>query len=282
MNARTATRTTPIDRAEADALAQAHHGDPFRLLGPHDTPAGPVVRALLPGAQAVEVLRRSDGTRLARLESSEPEGLFQGVVSERAPYVLRITWPGSVQETEDPYSYEPLLGDIDIHLFNEGRHFQLARTLGANVIEIDGVRGTRFAVWAPNASRVAVVGDFNTWDARRHAMRLRHGAGIWELFVPRVTDGARYKFDIIGAGGIRVPLKADPLAQQTELPPATASVVASPEPFRWHDDEWMAHARGTPQARSADLDLRNASGSWMRPTHDAQRFDPVGPRDRPA
>src|SRR5215212_3883924 len=113
MNVRAATQTIPLDRAEADALAHASHGDPFRLLGPHDTPVGPVVRALLPGAAAVEVLRRSDRTRLGRLEPVEPHGLFEGLVSDRSPYLLHITWPGATQETEDPYSFGPLLGDID-------------------------------------------------------------------------------------------------------------------------------------------------------------------------
>ncbi len=204
MNVRAKPHAAPIDPHEAQALVHAAHGDPFRLLGPHDTPAGRVIRALLPGAEGAEVLRRSDSTRIGRLDQSEPDGLFQGLVSDPSPYLLRIAWPGAVQETEDPYAFEPTLGELDLHLFSEGRHFQLAKTLGANVMTIDGVRGTRFAVWAPNASRVAVVGDFNTWDARRHPMRLRHSAGVWELFVPRVTDGAHYKFDIVGAGDVRV------------------------------------------------------------------------------
>ena len=268
MNVRAAPSAPPLDRHDTEALAHALHGDPFRLLGPHDTPAGPVVRAFLPGATTVDVLRRGDGARIGRLEASD-NGLFHGVVSERTPYLLRIAWPGAVQETEDPYSFGPVLGDIDLHLFNEGRHFELAKALGANVMTIDGVRGTRFAVWAPNAGRVAVVGDFNSWDARRHPMRLRHGAGIWELFLPRVSEGARYKFDIVGAGGIRVTQKADPVAQQTELPPATASVVASPEPFRWRDDEWMRGraARHAPDAPLSIYEMHLAS--WMWPAHDA-------------
>jgi 1,4-alpha-glucan branching enzyme len=142
------------------------------------------------------------------------------------------------------------------------------------VLTIDGVRGTRFAVWAPNAGRVAVVGDFNSWDARRHPMRLRHSAGIWELFVPRVAEGSRYKFDIIGAGGVRVTLKADPVAQQAELPPATASVVASPEPLRWRDDEWM-RTRAARHAPDAPLSIYEVHlSSWMRATHDASASTP--------
>jgi 1,4-alpha-glucan branching enzyme len=268
MNVRTAANAPLLERAEADALLHAQHGDPFRLLGPHESPVGPIIRALLPGAEAVEVLRRSDGSRLGRLQAVEG-GLFQGIVSERTPYLLRITWPGAVQETEDPYAFGLLLGDVDLHLFNEGRHFQLADALGANVMTIDGVRGTRFALWAPNASRVAVVGDFNTWDARRHPMRLRPGAGVWELFVPRIAEGTRYKFDIVGADGARVPLKADPLAKQTELPPATASVVASPAPFRWSDEAWMRD-RARHHAPDAPLSVYEAHlSSWMRLAHDS-------------
>jgi 1,4-alpha-glucan branching enzyme len=269
MNVRAKTQAIPLDAGAAEALAHARHGDPFALLGPHQTPAGPAVRALLPGAQSVEVVRRSDGARLGRLEPIAPHGLFHGLVSERAPYLLRITWPDAVQETEDPYSFGPLLGDLDLHLISEGRHFELAKTLGANVMTVDGVRGTRFAVWAPNASRVAVVGDFNSWDARRHAMRLRHSAGVWELFVPRVTEGARYKFDIVGAGDVRLPQKADPVAQQTEMPPATASVVAAPEPFRWRDQAWM-QSRAARHAPDAPISIYEMHlGSWMRPAHDA-------------
>ena len=133
-----------------------------------------------------------------------------------------------MQETEDPYSFGSLLGDLDLHLFNEGRHFELASHLGASVVTIDGVSGVRFAVWAPNARAVSVVGDFNTWDPRRHPMRLRYPSGVWELFIPRLGPGTRYKFAIIGPDGWRLPLKADPLARATEPPPATASVVAIP------------------------------------------------------
>jgi 1,4-alpha-glucan branching enzyme len=225
-----------------------------------------VIRVLLPGARAVEVLRRSDRKPIGRLEAAL-EGLFEGTVVDRAPYLLRIEWPGAVQETEDPYSFGPLLGDLDLHLFNEGRHFEMAKVLGANAMTFQGVPGVGFAVWAPNATRVAVVGDFNSWDSRRHPMRLRYPAGVWELFVPRVEPGARYKFDIVGAGGVPLPQKADPLAKQAEPPPATASVVASPEPFDWHDAEWMAR-RAQRQTRDAPISIYEVhAGSWMRACH---------------
>jgi 1,4-alpha-glucan branching enzyme len=256
--------TFDLERATANALANATHGDPFSVLGPHPHDAGYIIRAFLPGAQKVEVCARADGRTLARLDPGQPEGMFQGFIREPAPYLLRIAWPGAVQETEDPYSFGLLLGDLDLHLYNEGRHFGLADAFGAQAMTVEGVPGARFAVWAPNASRVAVVGDFNGWDPRRHPMRIRHPAGIWELFVPRIGPGLRYKYDILGAGGVRVPEKADPIARQTEPPPATASVIAKPSHYHWHDAEWMA-GRGARHAPDAPLSTYEVHlGSWFR------------------
>ncbi|MGZ5909495.1 MAG: GlgB N-terminal domain-containing protein, partial [Reyranella sp.] len=264
----TAAAFDRLDRPDAEALAAARHRDPFRVLGPHDGPAGRIVRAFLPGAQAVEALRRVDRAPLGRLIEGETQGLFEGPVSDASPYLLRIKWPEAEQETEDPYAFGPLLGELDLHLFNEGRHFKLAESLGANVVTVEGVQGVRFAVWAPNAECVALVGDFNSWDARRHPMRLRVPSGIWELFVPRLDAGAIYKFDIVGAGGMRLPGKADPVAQQAEPAPATASVVASPHPLRWSDDRWMA-SRAERQSAAAPISIYEVHiGSWLRPGDD--------------
>jgi 1,4-alpha-glucan branching enzyme len=254
-----------LDEQSADALARGVHGDPFAVLGPHDTHEGRIIRAFLPGATKVEVLHRCDGRVLSQLEPAQENGLFENLVAERIPYLLRIHWPHAVQETEDPYSFGVLLGDVDLHLFNEGRHFELARCLGAQAVTIDGVSGVRFAVWAPNATRVAVVGDFNSWDRRRHPMRVRYGAGIWELFVPRIAPGTRYKYDILGPGGVQVPLKADPVARQAEMPPSTASVVPQNDHHRWRDDAWLA-ARAKRQAPEAPLAIYEAHlGSWLKP-----------------
>jgi 1,4-alpha-glucan branching enzyme len=262
------TSPLQLDRRELQSLAEGRHGDPFHALGPHDGPAGRTIRALLPGAKSVEVLRRSDRGSIGRLRQDEAWGLFEGQVSDATPYLLRVEWPGSVQETEDPYSFGPLLGDVDLHLFNEGRHFELAEALGANVVTIDGVQGVRFGVWAPNAERVAVIGDFNSWDPRRNPMRRRHPSGVWELFIPRLGAGAVYKYDILGAGGVHLPSKADPLARQTEPPPATASVVASPQPHRWTDAAWMER-RSARQSPAAPISIYEAHiGSWMRPGED--------------
>ncbi len=253
-----------LDRRIAAALENAADADPFAVLGPHDTPDGRVVRAFVPGALGVEVLKRADRAPLGRLNRCGIEGLFEGLVSDAEPYLLRISRPGGVQDTEDPYAFGALLGELDLHLFNEGRHFELAGAFGAQTMAIDGVPGVRFAVWAPNARRVAVVGDFNSWDARRHPMRVRYPAGVWELFVPRIGPGSRYKYDIIGPGGARVPQKADPVARQTEAPPATASVVAAPDRFRWHDEAWMA-SRAERHAPHAPISIYEVHlGSWIR------------------
>jgi 1,4-alpha-glucan branching enzyme len=253
-----------LDRRIAAALQNAAHADPFAVLGPHDSPDGRLVRVFVPGALGVEVLRRADRAPLGALDHGGADGLFEGLVSEAGAYLLRITWPNSVQDTEDPYAFGPLLGELDLHLFNEGRHFELAGAFGAQALTIEGVPGVRFAVWAPNARRVAVVGDFNSWDARRHPMRARYPAGVWELFVPRIGPGARYKYDIVGPDGARVPQKADPVARQTEPPPATASIVAVLDCFRWRDAAWMA-SRVECHAPDAPISIYEVHlGSWMR------------------
>ncbi len=250
----------------AAQLADGRLNDPFSVLGPHDTGSGPIVRTFLPGARDVEVIARSDGRRIGTLMPSQPNGLFVGRVDSRGPYRLRITWPDAVQETEDPYSFtQLLLSDNDLFLFNEGRLFEMALTLGAVPMTIDGVKGVRFAVWAPNARAVSVVGDFDTWDPRRHPMRLRFPSGVWELFIPRLEPGTRYKYAIVGPDGGRLPLKADPLARATEPPPATASVVADTVAFIWHDEAWMAD-RARRHAVNAPLSIYEVhAASWFRP-----------------
>jgi 1,4-alpha-glucan branching enzyme len=173
-----------------------------------------------------------------------------------------------VQDTEDPYSFGPVLSDMDIYLFSEGSHWDLAHRFGANVMTVDGVDGVLFAVWAPNARRVSVVGDFNSWDGRRHIMRLRHSAGVWEIFVPRLRAGERYKYEIVAPDGTVLPLKADPLAKATERPPATASIVASPIDFHWTDEYWMSR-RTRLQAPDAPISIYEVHpASWLRPQGD--------------
>ncbi len=234
-----------VDRAlwvsadDAEALARGTHADPFALLGIHDLGDGSLLRVYLPGALGVDVVERGSGALRCPLTPIQIPGLFAARLPHTAPYRLHIRWPTGEQDTEDPYSFGLLLGEMDLYLIGEGNHRQLGHCLGAQAMEIDGVGGVRFAVWAPNARRVSVVGHFNDWDGRRHLMRLRHPAGVWELFVPRLGPGEAYKYEILDAHGA-LALKADPVALSTQMPPHTASVVADPTPFRWHDDDWIA------------------------------------------
>ncbi|SED05196.1 1,4-alpha-glucan branching enzyme [Rhizobiales bacterium GAS188] len=264
-----ARMTPPLDDAALEAqmieaLAEGSHPNPFALLGPHPAPGGRVIRALLPGAISVDVVARGGGPLLARLRNPRSPDLFEGVVASAEPYLLRIEWPDAIEVTEDPYSFDLLLGDLDLHLIGEGSHAELASCLGAVPMRVEGVDGVRFAVWAPNAHRVAVVGDFNFWDERRHAMRLRHASGIWELFIPRIGTGQRYKYAIIGPDGAPLPLKADPVARQAETAPATASIIADIEALAWGDAEWMSSraARHDPQAPISIYEVHLAS--WLR------------------
>jgi 1,4-alpha-glucan branching enzyme len=251
---------------DIDALDGGRHRDPFAILGPHEHDGNPFVHAFLPGALGVEAVS-AKGTRVA-LERIKGAFFAAKVGREftgsSTAYTLHIRWPSGIQQTADPYAFGLLLGDLDLHLISEGRHRQLGDCLGAHCDIIDGVPGVRFAVWAPNAKRVSVVGDFNAWDGRRHVMRLRFTAGVWELFIPGVGVGASYKFELIGVDGALLPQKADPLARQTEMAPATASIVSDPAPFSWSDEAWMAR-RAQAQATGSPLSIYEVhASSWMR------------------
>jgi 1,4-alpha-glucan branching enzyme len=216
--------------AEFQALSQGTHGDPFSILGPHETSGGHVVRVLLPGAKTVRLIT-PDGAALA---DTHPvyDDIREAHLHHAQPYLLQIDWGHTEQITEDPYSFGVVLSDFDLYLIGEGRHQDLATCLGSQLVRFGDVAGVRFAVWAPNARRVSVVGAFNGWDGRRHPMRLRPGAGIWEIFIPRLQVGETYKYEILGPHGV-LPLKADPVARQVELPPATGSMVAAPSFSDW-------------------------------------------------
>ena len=250
-------------RQDIEALINAEHRDPFSVLGPHaDGQGGQYIRAFLPQALSVSVIARDTGDVLGPLSCPDVPGLFVGHFAEPRAYALRIQWAGGEQTSEDPYSFGPLLGEMDLYLFAEGNHRDLSHCLGAQVMSVDGVPGVRFAVWAPNARRVSVVGDFNIWDGRRHPMRLRHPSGVWEIFIPRLQAGEAYKYEILGEHGI-LPLKADPMALATQLPPLTASKVASPLAVDWQDQQWMQE-RGHVQRPDAPLSIYELHvGSWQ-------------------
>ncbi|MDB5571715.1 MAG: glgB [Hyphomicrobiales bacterium] len=273
-----------LDSANLRALELGAHGDPFSILGPHDVEKGRILRVYAPGAWRMEARARADGAVLCVLDHSQTPGLFSGLLAKAGsgaapvPYMLVIYWPGHVEETEDPYSFGLLLSGDELADIREGRMLDLAERLGALPMTVDGAPGVRFAVWAPNARRVAVVGSFNRWDERRHPMRMRHEAGVWELFVPRIGEGETYKFAITGPDGERLPWKADPCARRTESPPATASVVARPMDHEWRDGDWM-RTRGARQGASAPVSIYEVHvGSWRKPNGRTMNWDELAVR----
>ena len=252
---------------DIDRLVSREHHDPHSILGAHEAPGGGVtIRALRPMAQSVVVQPAG-----VELELVHPAGLFEGVV-EGAPlpydYELEVAYAGGNSFTVvDPYRFGPTLSDLDEHLFREGRHEQLWTKMGAHVREIDGVTGTSFAVWAPAAKSVAVVGDFNYWEGLAHPMRALGGSGIWELFIPGVAEGAHYKFEVrTQAGDFKQ--KADPFAFETELPPQTASIVHR-STHEWSDGDYMSARReGPPLDRPMSV-YEVHLGSWrLNPLED--------------
>ncbi|MBS3803212.1 MAG: 1,4-alpha-glucan branching protein GlgB [Oleiphilaceae bacterium] len=253
-----------LPRLDAEALTDARHGNPFSVLGVHQTPNGPVLRAFVPGALGVDVLDHEDNSLRCSLTQIQIPGLFAARLPHAAPYRLRVRWPdGAVEEAEDPYAFGLLLGDVDLYLIGEGTHRNLGHCLGAQPMTVDGVEGVRFAVWAPNARRVSVVGDFNRWDGRRHGMRKRQPTGVWELFLPKLGPGTAYQYEVVDVHGEMV-LKADPVALATEPPPSTASVVADTRPFEWHDDDWIAR-RAEMQAYDSPVSVYEIhAASWRK------------------
>ncbi len=261
-------KAAPSTVASSDvaALVAARHGDPFAVLGPHTTPAGFEIRVLAPDAERVEAIDRATGAVLGELERIDAAGFFAAVLGRppgAAGYRLRQHARGHTWEREDPYRFGRVLGETDVYLIGEGRHLRLWDVFGAHPIECNGVAGTTFALWAPSAQRVSVVGDFNDWDGRRAPMR-SVGSGVWEHFLPNVAEGAVYKYEIVGPSGDLVPLKADPFAFACEAAPRTASVVANAGKPAWNDDAWL-DARLDSQQRDMPIAIYEVHlGSWRR------------------
>jgi 1,4-alpha-glucan branching enzyme len=255
----------PTD-GDVRAIAEARHGNPFAVLGMHVAGDTIVVRAMLPQAASVDVIDAQTGEPVARLHRVHNDGFFAGTIPDRSrpfAYRLQLHIGATTAIIDDPYRFGPILGDVDLYLFGEGTHRRLYDHLGAHPRVIDGVAGCSFAVWAPSAQRVSVVGEFNDWDGRRHAMRER-SSGVWEIFVPAVIEGQRYKFEIRGPDGNLVPLKADPFAFACERSPGTASIVALPGARVWNDDAWLAK-RDAADRRDAPISIYEVHlGSWQR------------------
>ncbi len=253
----------PLSADAVAAIVEGRHGDPFAVLGLHEADGACVVRAFVPGAETVDVETR-DGDRVARLERRHAAGLFDGELPQRMRYRLRAANRQATWLVDDPYAYGPVLGELDDWLIGEGAHAGLYDRLGAHAIVHEDTAGVHFAVWAPHAQRVSVVGDFNAWDGRCHTMRKRLNTGVWEIFVPGCGEGTLYKYEVLGADGTLLPLKADPVGFGAELRPSTASVVRRTVDFPWSDGEWMA-ARAATEPRRAPVAIYEVHlGSWRR------------------
>jgi 1,4-alpha-glucan branching enzyme len=252
------SKNETISLAEIERLVAGHHHDPHSVLGAHPSPGGVTIRALRPLAASVTAVL-TDGSRYPM--AHRHQGVFEVTVPESAgpvpQYLLEVQYvDGEPQLQDDPYRHLPTLGELDLYLIGEGRHEQLWHALGARAAET----GTAFAVWAPNARGVRLTGDFNFWDARAHPMRSLGGAGVWELFVPGVAPGSRYKYSICGPDGVWRD-KADPMASLAETPPATASVVYKSQ-YTWADDDWLeARARRQPLTNAMSV-YEVHLGSW--------------------
>jgi 1,4-alpha-glucan branching enzyme len=255
------------------AIVRGRHSDPFAYLGPHRVSLGEqphwVVRFFLPWAtEAVVVTAEGQAYPAERIH---PDGFYESVVPGSAeslgPNSYRISYrttEGAAVEIFDTYSFPYLLSDFDLHLLSEGKHFESFQKLGAHLRIVDGVAGVHFAVWAPNAKRVSVVGDFNRWDGRVHPLRSRGSSGIWELFIPGLSEGAIYKYEILSRSGALLPLKADPYGFAGELRPKSGSVVANLEDYSWGDAEWMAARPHRNWFESPVAIYEVHLGSWRR------------------
>jgi len=254
----------PTLTAAAYRIIEARHHDPFEYLGRHELGSQVVVRAFIPHTREVRivdtdiVLQRQENTDLFE---------WQGPLSQLPDTHYRLQWSdshGHTYQRHDPYTFLPQLSDVDLYLFNEGRHHRCADFLGAHLRCIDGIHGVLFAVWAPEAERVSVVGDFNQWDGRAHPLRVRGNSGVWELFIPGLGDGEFYKFEIRNRHNGSLHLKTDPYAHRHELRPRTAAVITAASDYTWSDDDWITRRTASRWLHEAMSIYEVHLGSWKR------------------
>ena len=273
---------------DLENIVRAGHPDAFRILGPHwvvrEGQQVLAIRAFRPGAEEASVVWVADQA-VYPAEQIHPAGVFQAILPRGIPnvregeaiapasYCLRFRFAdGSRIETHDPYSFPPILTDYDLHLFGEGTHYLNYERLGAHVCEVEGVRGVHFGVWAPNAYRVSVAGDFNSWDGRVHAMRSRGGTGIWEIFLPGLDEGALYKFEILSRFNDHLGLKTDPYGFAAELRPNNASVVCNIDRYQWNDSAWLEARASRDWLHSPMSVYEIHAGSWRRNSAEGNRW----------
>jgi 1,4-alpha-glucan branching enzyme len=253
-----------LNKATLDAIAGGRHADPFSVLGIHPENGKRIVRTFQP--QAISAALLVDGIDHALpMEKVHPAGVFEiEMPARKRRYRLRLGFAdGNSWDTHDAYCFPSMLGDLDLYLLGQGSHRDIFRKMGAHPAKLLGVSGTFFAVWAPNASRISVIGEFNGWDGRRHVMRLHPGNGLWEIFIPGVGQGAHYKFELLDKAGKLLPFKSDPMGQFHEAPPGNASVVYRSR-YRWRDDEWLAGKTIVPKMDQAISIYEVHLGSWQR------------------
>jgi 1,4-alpha-glucan branching enzyme len=259
---------------EVDRFVGGEHSDPFRVLGPHRVGDDLEVRVFRPDARKIEVVLDQHSEEPIAAQKIQQDGFFCATVRNATrdlSYHIRVTaWDGSHYLARDPYQYGPIMGEVDLHLFTEGQHWKIYEKFGAHVRTIGDATGVYFAVWAPNAQRVSVVGDFNGWDGRVNPMRKLIGSGVWELFLPGIKQGAHYKFEIrTQAGALR--LKSDPFAFFNQHGKSTASLVYDLERYTWNDGAWMESRRTRNWPRSPISIYEVHLGSWRRKADEGNR-----------
>lgn len=254
-----------LERTDVEKLENAAHDNAFGILGLHDVADGVAARLFLVHAEFVDAID-NDGNVIGEMKKISAVGIWEALLPEgtKGPQSYRARNAGGEWVYHDPYSFGPVLGPMDDYFMAEGSHLRLFDKLGAHFTTFEGIDGVHFAVWAPNAKRVSAVGNFNEWDGRRHAMRKRLNTGIWEVFVPGLMPGDIYKFEIVGPEGNLLPLKADPMGQQAEMRPKTASIVPDPAPFEWTDQDYIKKREHSDWRREPMSIYEVHLGSWRR------------------
>jgi 1,4-alpha-glucan branching enzyme len=275
-----------VSAEEINLIVLAEHSDPFSVLGAHPVEISDgstqerrravVIRAFLPEAKQVWAVPNDSPDGLKMMQKIEADGFFEAIFLDRQevfPYQLRtLDYEGRFSQFADPYSFLPVLSDFDLYLMGEGNHYRKYEKLGAHLRVVNGIPGALFGVWAPNALRVSVIGDFNRWDGRRHPMRVRGSSGIWELFIPGLEEGALYKFEVKSRYNNYLTTKSDPYGFHFEPPPKTASIIHDLRDYQWHDQSWMERRAQTNWLESPVAMYEVHLGSWMRVPEEGNRY----------